>query len=150
MSEHVEADDIGGAEGGRLGPADGRAGAGVDFLDGHAEAGHQRERSEHGKGADAIGDEIGSVLGADDAFAEAAIAEIGERVEDFGRSGRAGNQFDQLHVARRIEEMRAGPMLLEIVVEAFGDLADGQAGGVGGDDGAGAAMRRRPFAAGCA
>ena len=41
VREHVEADDVGGAEGGRLGPADGRAGAGVDFLDGHAELGHQ-------------------------------------------------------------------------------------------------------------
>ena len=65
-----------------------------------------------------------------------------ERVEHFRRSGGAGNELDELHVTRRIEEMRAGPMALEIVGEAFGDLADGKAGGVGGDDGAGAAMRR--------
>ena len=33
-------------------------------------------------------------------------------------------------------------MALELVGEAFGDLADGKAGGVGGDDRAGAAMRQ--------
>ena len=125
VGEDVEADDIGGAEGGGLGPADGGARAGVHFLDAHAEAGHERKRSEHGKSADAIGDEIWSILGADHSFAQAAIAEIAERVEDFGGSGRAGNEFDELHVTRGIEEMRAGPMALEIVVEAFGDLADG-------------------------
>ncbi len=61
-----------------------------------------------------------------------------------------GNEFDQLHVTRRIEEMRAGPMALEIVIEAFGDLADGKSGGIGGDDRAGAALRQPLFAAGCA
>ncbi len=142
VGEHVEADDIGGAKSGRLGPADGGAGAGVHFFDGHAEAGHERERSEHGERADAVGDEVGSVLGAHHAFAQAAIAEIAERVENFRRSGRAGNQFDQLHVTRRVEEMRAGPMVLKLVGKAFGDLPDGKAGGVGGDDGAGAAMRQ--------
>src|SRR5581483_11574041 len=43
---------------------------------------------------------------------------------------------------RRVEEMRARPMALEFVGEPFGDLADGKAGGVGGDDRAGAAMRQ--------
>ncbi len=37
--------------------------------------------------------------------------------------------------------MRAGPVLLEIGVGLGGDLADGKAGGIGGDDGAGAAVR---------
>ena len=36
--------------------------------------------------------------------------------------------------------MRAGPVLLELGGGLLGDLADGEAGGVGGDDGAGAAM----------
>ena len=107
-------------------------------------------RREHGEGADAVGDEIGRILGAHHALAQRAVAEIGERVEHFGPRGRAGNQLDQLHVTRRIEEMRAGPMLLEFGGEPGGDLADGQAGGVGGDDGAGAAMRRRRDRRSCA
>ena len=50
-----------------------------------------------------------------------------------------GNHFQQAHVARRIEEVRAKPVAAEIVGEAFGDLGHRQAAGVGGDDGAGLA-----------
>ncbi len=53
----------------------------------------------------------------------------------FGR----GDDFQQAHVARRVEEVRAEPGPAEVVGESFGDLADGQAAGVGGDDGAGLA-----------
>ena len=97
---------------------------------------------EHRECADAIGDKIGSILGADHAFAQLAIAEIRQSVEHFGKRCGTGNEFDQFHVSRRIEEMRAGPVLLEIGGGVFRDLADGQAGSVGGYDGAGAAMRR--------
>ncbi len=44
---------------------------------------------------------------------------------------RCGDNFQQPHVARRIEKMRAQPRLAEIVGEAFGNLCHGQAAGVG-------------------
>ena len=44
--------------------------------------------------------------------------------------------------------MRAGPMPLEIVVEALGDLVNGKAGRIGRDDRARAPLRRHSFAAG--
>ncbi len=64
----------------------------------------------------------------------------------FGR----GDEFEQAHVARRVEEVRAEPGAAEVVGESFGDFADGQAAGVGGDDGAGLAdgfdfAQERPF-----
>ena len=37
----------------------------------------------------------------------------------------AGNHFDQVQVARRIEEVRAEKMLAELGGKAFGDLASG-------------------------
>ena len=37
---------------------------------------------------------------------------------------RRGNDFQQTHVARRIEEVRAEPGPAEVVGESFGDLAD--------------------------
>ena len=52
---------------------------------------------------------------------------------------RRGNEFEQAHVARRIKKVRAEPGAAEVVGESFGDFADGQAAGVGGDDGAGLA-----------
>ena len=76
---------------------------------------------------------------ADDAFAEALIAKFGEGVEHVGVSAWAGDQFDELHVARRVEEVRAGEVLLKIGRAACGDFVHGDAGGVGGDEGAGAA-----------
>ena len=56
-----------------------------------------------------------------------------------GSESGVGNDFQQPHVARRIEEVRAEPAAAEVVGEAFGDLGDGQSAGVGGDDGAGLA-----------
>ena len=60
-------------------------------------------------------------------------------LQNFGRSFRAGDDFDEFHVARRIEKVRAGPVLLELFRQTFGDEVNGQAGGVGGDDGTGLA-----------
>ena len=139
MHEDVEADDVGGAEGCGLGLADGGTGAGVHFFNGHAQFGHQAQRVHHGKRADAIGDEIGRVFGDDHAFAKAAVAKIGEGFQDFGGGFRPGDQFDEFQIARRIEEMRAGPVLLKFFAHAFGDEMHGQARSVGGDDGAGLA-----------
>ncbi len=127
MHQHVEPDNIGGAERGRLRPADGRAGAGVNFFDGEVHLAHQAQHVEHGKSADAIGDEVGRVLGNDHAFAHLPVAEVAERGEHIGARLGPGDQLDQLHVARRVEEMRAGPVLLEIVRAAFRDKVNRQA-----------------------
>ena len=45
-----------------------------------------------------------------------------------------GNQLHQVQIARRIEEMRAQKMPAEAGRESFGDLAQRDAAGVGGDD----------------
>src|SRR5258708_6983448 len=84
VHQNVEPDDVRSAKSGGLGPADGGAGAGVHFFDGHAEGLHQAERVQHREGADAIGDEIWRVFGEDDAFAESASAKIGERTQNCG------------------------------------------------------------------
>ena len=119
-----------------------RAGAGIDFLERHAQVAHRRKRIQHGKRADAVGDEIRRVFGNDDALAKLAIAEISERVELRRGRCRPGNNFDQFQIARRIEEMRAGPVLLPFLGQAFGDAMHGQAGSIRGDDGAGLAKLR--------
>src|SRR5260370_35178574 len=75
------------------------------------------------------------------ALSEAAIAKIAERVENLAAGRRPGDDFDKFQVARRIEKVRPGPVLLKIFRKTLGDQADGEAGGVGGDDGAGLAMR---------
>ncbi len=116
--------------------ADGRAGAGVHFLDRHFQRLHLAYHVEHGKRADAIGDEIGRVFRGDDAFAEAQVADFVERLQDFRKRLGTGDQLDQFHVTRRIEEMRSGPVLLKIFGAAFSDQMNRQARGVRSDDGA--------------
>ena len=100
-----------------------------------------RSNIEHGKCADAIGDKIRRVFRDHDAFAELAIAEIGKRFDNFGKRIGAGNYFDELHIARRIKKMRAGPVAAKIQAASFSDFTDAQAGSICGDERAGTAMR---------
>jgi len=139
VAEHVEADEVAQAEGAGLGPSDGGAGEGVDFFDAEVHLLHDAHDVEHGEGADTVGDEVGSVFRVHHTLAEVEVAEVG----DLLHRGRIGvlcrNDFEQAHIARRIEEVGAEPGAAEVVGEAFGDRGDGQAAGVGGDDGAGLA-----------
>src|SRR5262249_47572711 len=76
VDKDVETDDVCGSESCGLGPPDGWAGAGIHFFDGHTQVAHEAQRVKHGKCSDAIGDEIGCVLGDDHAFPEPAVAKI--------------------------------------------------------------------------
>ena len=49
---------------------------------------------------------------------------------------RRGNEFQQAHVTRRIEEVCPEPRAAEVVGESFRNFSDGQAAGVGGNDSA--------------
>ncbi len=80
VAEDVESDEIAEAEGGGLGPADGSAGEGVNFFDAEVHLLHDAHDVQHGEGADAIGDEVGRVLGVHDTLAEVQIAEVRDRV----------------------------------------------------------------------
>ncbi len=142
VHQNVETNYIRGAEGGGFGPANSRSSAGIDFFNRHAERRHKAKSIQHGVGADAIGDEIGRILGDDDAFAKAAVAKIRKRGENFRRSLRPGNDFYELHVARGVEKVGAGPVLLKFFGQAFGDEMNGKTGSVGSDDGTGLAELR--------
>ena len=64
-------------------------------------------RGQHGKNADAVGDEVGCVLGADHALAQRGGEERFEGVQQRGFGLRRRDDFDQVHVAGRVEEMDA-------------------------------------------
>ena len=70
VGEDVDADQIGEAKGAGAGPADGGAGERVDFFDGEALLEHQVGGVEHDGDADAVGDEVGRVVGEDHLLAE--------------------------------------------------------------------------------
>src|SRR5271169_10214 len=135
VSEDVEADEVSEAERGHLGPADGGAGQGIDFFDAEVHLLHDAHDVQRGEGTNAIGDKVGRVLRVYHALAEVEIAEVGDGLHrrQVGVGGR--DDFEQPHVTRRIEEVRAKPRTAKVVGEAFGDFGDWQAAGVGGNDG---------------
>ena len=84
VREDVDADEIGEAKGSGARPADGGAGERVDFFDGQALLEHEIGGVEHDGDADAVGDEVGRVVGEDHLLAEDAIGEGGEGGDDGG------------------------------------------------------------------
>ena len=110
----VQADDIGGAVGGALRMADGRSGQRIDHVIAELELRRMVHRREHREDADAIADEVRRVLRVDDALAERRREERLEAGQHGGQRLRAGDQFDEVHVARRIEEVHAAESLMQM------------------------------------
>ena len=141
----VEADEIGEAEDAELGTAGGLAQGRVDLLDGHVEALHVPEHADDPVGADAVGDEVGGVLGGDDALAELLLAEAGQSLGDLGQGVGAAHELEQPHVADGVEEVGDDEVLPHLFRHAGGHVGQGQARGVAGHDAAGATVGCHPL-----
>ena len=142
MRKHVDANHVREAEGAGARPSDGRAGKRVDFFYGEVLLLHQANRVQHRESPDAVGDEVRSVARVDNRLAEAAVGELGYRRDGCRVALGRGDDLQQAHVARRIEEVRAEPAAAEVGRHLRGDRRNGQTAGVGSDDGVGAQMRR--------
>ncbi len=130
MAHRVEPDHVGGTEGAGRSAAQFLAGQVIDHVDRQAEflrLMHGRQHAEH---ADPVGDEVRRILGAHHALAQRGGQEAFELVDDLRTGGDGRDQFDQMHVARRVEEMHAAEALLQLRAEAFGQGGDRQARGV--------------------
>ena len=133
MDQGVQAHHIAGAEGGALRAAHGRAGQLVHRLDAEAHVLHGVEQRLYGKHAHAVGDERRGVLAEYGGLAEAVPAVRHEEVDQGGVASGVRDDLQQGEVARRVEEVRAAEAGLEVVAPALGEVADGDAGGVGRD-----------------
>ena len=142
VGERVEADHVGRAISRAFRAADQRARQGIHFVETQAELPGMVERRKDGKYPDAVGDEIGRVLGADHALAQGGDEEFLQLVQDGGLGLAAGNQFHQVHVARRIEEMNAAEARSGMHGHRARERIYSQARGVTGKDGVFAKMRR--------
>ncbi len=69
------------------GQAEGGAGEGVDLFDGEVLVHHEADGVHQAEGADAVGDEVGGVVGVDDGFAEALVAEVSNGSDGGGVGG---------------------------------------------------------------
>ena len=80
--------------------------------------------------ADAVADEVGRVLGAHHALAERGGEETLQAIEHVGMGLAVGDEFDQMHVARRIEEVHASEARPQCGRQGLGECFDVQAGGI--------------------
>jgi hypothetical protein len=135
VDQRVQADDVGRAEHAALRLAGRGAEHHVDLLDGVALGGGDGQRAHHRERADAVGYEVGRVLGAHEALAQQAPAQrLGAR-DGRGRRVGAGDDLDELEVAGRVEEVRDAEAALERVAAPLHQLGDAQAGRVRRHDG---------------
>jgi hypothetical protein len=134
VRHRVEADDVGRAEDGRLGPPHGGSEQGVGFGDADAVLTHPVEHGGHAERADPVGDEVGGVLAVDDALAEDVLTEIGHRSEHLGVGVVDRYDFEESHVAHGVEEVRDHEVAAEVVAAALRHRFGRQTGGVGRDD----------------
>ena len=132
--EGVETHYVQGAEGGAFGPPDQPPGQLVDLVHAIVLLQHHVNELLEGKGADAVGHEVGSVLGNHDTLAQALVAKLADGLNDRIQGLRRGNQFQQLEIARRIEEMGSQPVPAKIVAQPLPKAGYRNPGGVGADD----------------
>lgn len=134
VRHRVEADHVRRAERRRLRAAEAAARQVVDFVEAQAELLGLGDHGEDREDADAVRDEVRRVLRAHDALADDARQERLELVEDLRPRVRGRDQLDQVHVARRVEEVHAAEARLQLVGEAVGQRRDRQARRVGRED----------------
>jgi len=135
VGHRVQAHHVRGAEGGRRSTTQLLAGQVVndviaqtrtlDFAEGQQHAGH----------AHAVGDEVGGVVRTQNVLAHGGGAEGFQLVDHHGVGVFGGDQLQQRHVARRVEEVDAQEARTQLLGQHIGHGRDGQTGGVGGQDG---------------
>ena len=83
---------------------------------------------------DPVGDEVGRVLGKDDPFAEFMITKLGDRFDNPGPGFRAGNDFQQMGIARGIVKMGDKKSFGQFRRHLSAQRLPGKAVGIGAED----------------
>ena len=142
MGHRVQPHHIGSAEGARTGTSQFFTGEVVHHIKAQAKICHLLHGRQHAGNADAVGDEVGGVLGPHHALAQIAGDKGFQVIQDLRLGGGRVDQLHQHHVARRVKEMNATEARLDFLRQRFAELGDRQTRGVGGNDGVRSQERR--------
>ncbi len=130
----VQADHVGGAVGGALRAAHGGSGERVDHVEAQPELFGVVHGGQHREHADAVADEVRRVAGDHHALADSGDEEGFKAVDHLLVGELGGDQLDQVHVARRVEEVHAREAVAHLLRQRLGQRIDRQAGSVRSDD----------------
>ena len=130
----IQPHHVGGAVGSALGATDGRAGERVHHIEAQLEFGGVVHGRENGKHADAVADEVGRVARVHHALAQRGGQKGFQCLEHAGIGRLARHQFDQVHVAGRVEEVHSAEARAQLVRQGARHLVDGKAGCIAGND----------------
>ena len=111
---HIQPDQVDQAEGCRLRSPDQWTGNGVHFIDGVTILQDVIHRKCACAKGDSVANEIWRVLAQHNSLAQAILTEPREEFNNFFLGIFCRNDFQQLQIARRVEEMRPKEMLLEL------------------------------------
>ena len=135
VREHIQADNIQGAEGGALGASQIAPGQRVYGIEAEAESLCVMFGCQHRKHADAVGNKVGRVFRPHHALADSRHQKGFQLVEQQGVGSLARNKLDQMHISRRIEKMNAAKTVAQGFRKSIRQAVNGQTRGVGGKDG---------------
>ena len=149
MRHGVQPHHIGCAESARARTAQFFAAQVIDHVVAQPEVFSLVHGGQHAGHTNAVGHKVGRVDCADDALAQRAGDKGFQRIEYVGAGTRGVDQFNQSHVARRVEKMNAAKARLDRFGQGLAHLGDRQARGVAGDDGVWRNERRDLFVERC-
>jgi hypothetical protein len=119
MREYVEARQIAGAERGGARASDEGTGEAVHFIDGESVLLHAPHGADHTVHAKPIGHEARHILRDHDALAQRALGELARGSDHRRIRFRCRDDLEQVHVPRRIEEVRAEEAATEFFAAPF-------------------------------
>ena len=115
-------------------PADERAENGVGFLNCVFVLHHVADRHGARDRAVAVGNKVRCVFADDHALAQTTLAEVSHEVYDLGQGFPGRDYFEQLHIARRVEEVSAQKVRLEVRAGLGGNGGNGYSRSIAGND----------------
>ena len=134
MVSHIETDEIHRSENGRARMTEGLADDRVYFINLHLLFQHDFDDVGQIKHADAVADKVRAVFTNNHTLAQCFLAEFHHEIHNVFICFRAGNDFHEFHVARRIEEMGSQKTFFQSGTELRADVFNGNTGGVCGND----------------
>ncbi len=145
VDERVDAHHVARAERGALRPAHRRSGQAVHRFHVQSHFRNGVEQRLNGEHPDPVRNEGGGVLAPHHLLAEDALPITGKEVEHRRVRFRSGDDFEQLQIARRVEEVRSAEVLPEVVAPPLREQRNRNARRVRRDERSGLAVLFHPL-----